>query len=327
MPDAEHQKPESGAEAPGRRRSGFFLVGPTAVGKTAVAHVLAGRLALPVLSADSMMVYRHMDLGTAKPTRAELETHRYAGIDLTDPDRDFSVAEYLRAVSARSERHWIVCGGTGLYVRCLTEGLREIPAASDAIRARADELLAAGGVEALQAELERVAPGRLAALADPKNPRRLVRALEEASSPGAAAPGAAPGEWKRREEPRPVLVGLRMDKAALERRIRSRVARMYADGLLREAASLRGRFERLSKTALQAIGYAEAFAVLDGKLDERGAMELTAVRSRQLAKKQMTWFRRQHVVEWVEVGEGDPLEKTADDVLACWKKHGPTLYD
>lgn len=327
MSNSDHRALNSEADATRISPSAFFLVGPTAVGKTAVAHLLAEKLSLPVLSADSMMVYRHMNIGTAKPTRDEIAKFRYAGIDLADPDSDFSVGDYLRALKSRPERTWIACGGTGLYIRCLTEGLREIPAANEAIRARAEQLLSSGGVAALQAELKKIAPDKLASLADPQNPRRLIRALEAVSSKDwKSSDPKTSKDWKLRDEPQPTLVGLRMEKSALENRIRTRVARMYAGGLLDEAASLRKRFERLSKTAEQAIGYAEAFAVLDGKLAERDAMELTAIRTRQLAKKQMTWFRRQHVVEWIEVGDDDSLEAIAGRIGALWEEHGPTAY-
>lgn len=304
------------------RACGLFLVGPTAVGKTAVAHALAARLGRPVLSADAMLVYRGMDIGTAKPSRAEISRYRYAGVDLADPDRDFSVADFLRAVPPDPATRWIVCGGTGLYLRCLAEGLRPAPAACAAVRARCEELLATGGIALLQAELGRIAPDRLAALADPKNPRRLIRAIE-AAGPGGAPPAAPDREGRSVSGPPAVLVGLRMEKMALERRIRARVARMYADGLLEEAAGLRRTFVRLSRTALQAIGYAEAFAVLDGRMTRPEAMERTAIRTRQLAKRQMTWFRHQHAVAWIDVTEDSSLEQTAAAVVQCWEQHGP----
>jgi tRNA dimethylallyltransferase len=278
-----------------------------------------------------MLVYRAMDIGTAKPTRDEIATFRYVGIDLADPDTDFSVGDYLRCMKSRDEKTWIAVGGTGLYVRCLTEGLREVPAANAAIRARAERLLEAGGIAALQGELERLAPGKLASLADPKNPRRLIRALETAlpedSSDWKSSDPKVSSDWKSRTEPQPVLVGLRMERTALERRIRARVGKMYVDGLIDEAAALRKKFSVLSRTALQAIGYAEAFAVLDGRMTQVAAMEQTVIRTRQLAKKQMTWFRRQHRVEWIDVAENDSPQTIADQVQLLWKQYGPaTLH-
>lgn len=303
------------------RHEAYFLVGPTAVGKTAVAHLLARERALPILSVDSMLVYRGMDIGTAKPSPAERTAFHYAGVDLTDPAADFSAAAYLGSIraplaTATFSRGGIAVGGTGLYVRCLIEGLSGPAGGDPEVRARAESLLATGGVAALQAELRRVAPERLAALSDPKNPRRLVRALEMAELPISR-------DWKSHTAGGPVITGLWMERAALERRIRTRVEAMYADGLLEEAAHLRRRYPRLSATALQAIGYAEAFAVLDGQLPRAAAMERTAIRTRQLAKKQMTWFRRQHVVEWIEVNENGSVEEAAAQVLASWRKNGP----
>jgi tRNA dimethylallyltransferase len=299
---------------------GFFLIGPTAVGKTSVAHILATRRNLPLISADSMLVYRHMNIGTAKPSSAEIARFQYAGLDLCDPDRDFNVADYLRAINGdtgfQPASRSIACGGSGLYVRCLTEGLRELPPANEILRARAEQLLATGGVAALQTELKRRSPEKFASLTDPLNPRRLIRALELDDA-------TISSDWKTNPEAQPVLVGLRMEKSALEKRIRLRVEKMYADGLIEEARGLRTNFERLSKTALQAIGYSEAFEVLDGKFSEQEAKEFTAIRTRQLAKKQMTWFRRQHRVAWIDVAENDSPENIADAVEALWNEHGP----
>lgn len=307
---------DSEKSATGNRRLAFFLIGPTAVGKTAIAHLLATRRSLPVLSTDSMLVYRHMNIGTAKPSTAEIEQFHYAGLDLCDPDRDFNVADYLRSLTRRPEKHWIACGGTGLYVRCLTEGLRELPPVNEVLRALAEQLFATGGVPALQNELKKRSPEKYASLADPQNPRRLIRALEIDDA-------TTSSDWKSSPEAQPVLVGLRTEKPVLEKRIRARVEKMYADGLIEEARGLRTNFERLSKTALQAIGYSEAFDALDGKISERDAKELTVIRTRQLAKKQMTWFRRQHRIEWVDVTEKDSPETIADAVEALWNEHGP----
>lgn len=308
--------PDSEKSAAGNRQSAFFLIGPTAVGKTSVAHILAARRDLPVLSADSMLVYRHMNLGTAKPTPAEIAQHRYAGLDLCDPDRDFNVADYLRNLAKRSEKNWIACGGTGLYVRCLTEGLRELPPVNEVLRARAEQLFATGGLAALQFELQKRSPEKFASLADPQNPRRLIRALEIDDT-------TTSSDWKMSPEAQPVLVGLRMEMSVLEKRIRLRVEKMYADGLIEEARGLRTNFERLSKTALQAIGYSEVFDALDGKISESDAKQLTVIRTRQLAKKQMTWFRRQHRIAWIDVSENDSPETLANAVEALWNEHGP----
>lgn len=299
----------------------FFLVGPTAVGKTAVAHELARRTQATLLSADSMLVYRGMDIGTAKATRAECEGLTYWGLDLVTPDQPFSVGDYLRAVQQQrgsSAGRVIVVGGTGLYVDALVRGLRSQPAADPVERARLEELHIVGGLAALQKELEQRAPGRLAELADPRNPRRVIRAIELAGQ------GILSRAMLERETPRPRLIGLNMEATALSNRIEERVRKMYAQGLLEEAASLRAAYPEISETARQAIGYAEAWAVLDGTMTRADAVSLTAQRTRQLAKRQQTWFRHQAEMTWVEANPGASVADTASLVEAQWEAHGTT---
>lgn len=298
----------------------WFLVGPTAVGKSRVAHCLAEQRGWEILSADSMQVYRGMDLGTAKPSPAERARVRYTGLDLVEPSAPYSVGCYLaearRAVDAAraAGRELIVVGGTGLYVKCLTEGLTPLPPGDAAARAEAERILAEGGVAALQETLRRRDPARYAALRDPCNPRRLARALETAGQTVSPA-----GRWTG---PAVILTGLRMAPEALREEIRRRVDRMYEDGLPDEARRLRARYPAWSRTAARAIGYAEALALLDGALDERAARDQTVRRTVQLARRQMTWFRRQVRVDWIDVAPGAPPEETARQVAVSWEQHG-----
>ncbi|MBN1557347.1 MAG: tRNA (adenosine(37)-N6)-dimethylallyltransferase MiaA [Lentisphaerae bacterium] len=310
------------------RPPAFFLVGPTASGKTAVAQHLAERGGYAVLSADSMLVYRGMDIGTAKPTAAERRRVPYAGLDLTTPDRPFSAAAYRRRAlgalraHAAAGRPVIVAGGTGLYVKVLMEGLDAAPGPDAALRAAWENVLREQGVEALQAALRRQRPDLYAALDDPRNPRRLVRALEKAAAgaAGAAAPrGPAPGGGRP--------AGLRPEPALLKSNIESRITAMYRNGLLDEVARLLERYGGLGRTAAQAIGYAEAAAVLEGRLGRAEAMERTRLRTRRLAKRQMTWFRHQTRVCWIDVEAGMDTAAVARAVRAVWDAEGPSrLY-
>ncbi len=311
------------AEAKRPAPAGLFLVGPTASGKTAVAHALAGRLGLPVLSADAMLVYRGMDVGTAKPSARERKRYGYEGIDLADPDEPFSVGRYLEAVRAAVARaaspRWIVAGGTGLYVKGLAEGLDPSGAASRRARAAVRQQYEAGGLEALRAELERRAPGALAGLADRDNPRRVQRALERVLDGARAAPRA-------RGAARPRLVGLERAPSDLRERIAGRVEAMFAGGLIEEAANLRRRYGELSPTARGAIGYREAAGVLDGRCTAVEAKERMVVRTRQLAKRQRTWFRHQADVAWVPVAAGTAAGRIADEVERTWRECGSTAF-
>ncbi len=296
----------------------YVLVGPTGVGKSAVAQVLAESSGAVIVSADAMLVYEGMDIGTAKPTRAERGRVPHLGIDLAAPDKTFDAAAYRASVLvdwdsvAPPEQPRYVVGGTGLYVAALLRGLSASPPPDPARRAELEALHARHGVAGLQDELDRVAPGRRAALADDRNPRRLIRALEGAQSSPA---------WPIDRETC-TLVGLDMEPRALEARLLARIQAMYDGGLLEEAQSLRARYA-LSRTALQAIGYAEAWAVLDGVCSHNEAVQRTLVRTRQLAKRQRTWFRRQHRVHWVNVAETESPALVAERVAEAWRTYGP----
>jgi tRNA dimethylallyltransferase len=277
-----------------------------------VAHLLAERLSLPVLSVDSMQVYRGLDIGTAKPTPEERARHRYYGLDLADPGEHFSVAQYRAAVwaelRARPVSAVIACGGSGLYFKALRAGLTPAPPSDPARRAEGEALLAAEGLPGLQARVR--AAGLWSALpeGDQRNPRRLLRALERGSA-GAAA--------DRSVGPRPP--GLWLKREALWARLRRRAEAMFAQGLLEEAARWRGRLG----TAGQAIGYAEAEAVLDGRMSRTEAVEHIALRSRQYAKRQLTWLRGQERAVLLERGGAESDTELADRVQAVWEAEGP----
>ncbi len=295
----------------------YVLVGPTAIGKTAVAEWIARRMNLCLLSADSMLVYREMDIGTAKPTPDALARFRYLGVNLVDPCRDFSAGEYVACVRSQMAgvASLLVVGGTGLYVSALTQGLRSAPPADAHWRAEAESILAARGIEGLRAEAERRAPGGVQQLADPSNPRRLIRMVELVSA----------GNFRRtfQRAAAPPVVGLHMVAADLERRIRSRVESMFAAGLIDEVKRLKAKWQHFSKTALQAIGYAEILTLLDDRCTVNEAKEKMVIRTRQLAKRQMTWFRRQANVDWLEVTPNDSVPEIADRVQERWNTRGP----
>jgi tRNA dimethylallyltransferase len=299
------------------------LVGPTASGKSAVAQYMAEHDGAAVLSADSMLIYRGMDIGTAKPDRQARRRVDYLGVDLADPCELFSVWAYREAVAAQlaelaPERDVVVAGGSGLYVKALTMGLAAAGAAPEN-RARWESLFADQGVEGLQQALQQRDAGALASLSDPRNPRRLIRALERQDAPGESG-GIVPS-W-REAATGPVLAGLWMEPALLNKRIEKRVETMYAEGLLDEVAGLLADPRGLSPTARQAIGYAEAIAVLEGRSGCEEAMALTAARTRRLAKRQRTWFRHQARVEWVEVQPDDTVETISGRVREIWSNYG-----
>jgi tRNA dimethylallyltransferase len=274
--------------------SAFVLVGPTASGKSAVAQWIAEQTGAPVVSADSMNIYRGMDIGTAKPSFAERGAASYFGIDLADPTESFSVGDWLSAVrpAFQSVVPPVVAGGTGLYVKCLLQGLDDLPPADEALRERTESMTLAE----LQAEAKKTAPEAYEALADKENPRRLVRLLEIKESRNT-------GVWKKEI---PTVIGLNVERDVLHKRIAERVEEMYADGLLEEARGLIGL--ELSSTAQMAIGYAEAFAVLRGEMTEAEAKEKTIIRTRRLSKRQ------------IDTADFPNIGSLAEKVSNVWKK-------
>jgi tRNA dimethylallyltransferase len=295
------------------------VAGATATGKTELAIRLAeiviatGRPAA-VISADSRQVYRGLDIGTAKATPADRARAPHHGLDLVDPDEPFSVADFAahaRAVLGELGPDGgvgILAGGTGLYLRAVARGLDTDALPSDAaLRAGLEADLAAGGLEPLVARLNRIAP-TLAETVDVRNPRRVVRALEIAELRGDAprpSPRGYPGAvaW----------LGLELDPAEHRRRIAARARAQFEAGLIDEARALRERFEP-SLPAFSAIGYHEAWAVLDGTATLDAAIELDISRNVAFAKRQRTWFRSEPGITWLATD--DALDGGGVEALA-----------
>jgi tRNA dimethylallyltransferase len=266
-----------------------------------------------------MLVYRGMDIGTAKPTVAERGNVPYFGIDLADPSEKFSVWNYYQHASGVLNEHAdsaggvIVVGGTGLYVKSLTHGLEDRPGADAALRAEWEQRIKEDGVQSLQQHVRSVAPEAYAALADKENPRRLLRVLEAVGSQHKRCRWSDPVDYVQ-------PVALVMDNKLLHERIARRVEIMYAEGLVAEVERLLASELPLSDTARQAIGYTEAISYIKGDMTQAEAMERTIIRTRQLAKRQRTWFRNQTKAISVEVFEDSSVESLADKVQEIWGK-------
>lgn len=303
----------------------FFLTGPTAVGKTAIAQRIAERHDFDILCADSMLVYHGMDIGTAKPSVAEQSKVHYWGIDLVSPLERFSVGHYrvaaLQAIQTviTKGRKLIVTGGTGLYIKSLTDGLDSRPPMNTTIRLNAEHLLKEKGVSALQEWLENKDSTLYKSLSDKNNPRRLIRALECACAEGTHYSK----HWKfGKSSPR--IPGLMLPYDQLCARIESRVRTMYRKGLIEEVEHLLQKGFDSSSTARQAIGYAEAVNYLKGRCSIKQAVNQTIIRTRHLAKRQKTWFRHQAYVDWIYINDSMSIHEIAQYVLDYWKCHGPT---
>lgn len=271
--------------------------GPTATGKTGLAIRLAEWLhargtAAEVISADSRQVYRGLDIGTAKATAEERARVVHHGLDLVDPDMPFSIAAFRAHVHGAladlgsRDGVGILAGGTGLWLRAVADGIDTDALPSDQeARAGIEADLTRDGLPAAAARLARLAP-RLAARVDPRNPRRVARALEIATLAGDVVLPAPRGY------PAPVLrLLLDVEAAAHEARIIARARAQFAAGLIEEARALRERWDP-TLPCFSAIGYREAWALLDGELTREQAIALDARRNLQFAKRQRTWFRR-----------------------------------
>lgn len=300
-----------------------MLAGPTASGKSAVAVWLASMTGGEVVSVDSMQVYRGLDIGTAKPSLAELAKVRHHLVDIVDPDAVFDVAQFrvvaveaIRGVHARG-RLPILCGGSGLHFKALLCGLDDLPRAGAALRAE----LAATPLPALVAELEREDPVG-AARVDLHNGRRVRRAVELLRLTGRSI-AEVRRRWKQPTEGKAgILFLLERDRGDLHARIDARVERMMAAGLVEETRRLLEHGLGSHSTALQAIGYRQVVEHLRGERDLRATVAQIQLRTRQLAKRQMTWFRHQLPTHPVGVAPDEPPEKTAARIWQRWQAAG-----
>ena len=314
----------------GATTTAFILAGATATGKTAAAQILAEEMGCSILSADAMLVYTGMDIGTAKPSVAERGAVPYAGIDLVTPAEPFSTGLWIEAAAqalrrpptftdnAQTPTSLIVVGGTGLYIKALTDGIQSAVSQPD-VRAKWQTVFERDGIDGLQAALRQLAPGALETLADPANPRRLLRALEHVETHG-----TLPDHWKKEDTATASVVVLTLPREQLHRRIALRVDKMFSAGFIEEVQALRSAYPSWSSTAAKAIGYAEVCGLLDNTLTQAEAREQTIIRTRQLAKRQETWFRHQTRAQWLHLTETDTPQAIAERVRNLWRDHGPT---
>jgi tRNA dimethylallyltransferase len=291
----------------------LVVLGPTASGKSDVAMAVATHLHIErpfhIVAVDAMQVYRGMDIGTAKPTPSDRAAVPHHALDLIDPDSEFTVAQFATAANdaidhiRRAGGRPLLVGGTGLYLRALTDPM-EIPGTWPDVRTALEARLSSGEpIEQLHQELSVLDPAAAVKM-QPTNARRVVRALEVCLGSGRSFSTFGPGLDSY--PPIPIVqVGLRWSRPALAERIERRVHRMVADGLLDEVERLTTRW-RLSRTAAQALGYKELVQHLDGHVSLDQAIDQVIVRTRQFAVRQDRWFRRDPRVQWVDI-ETDPV--------------------
>lgn len=307
----------------------ILILGPTGSGKTALSLALGEHAGLDnkpwgeIVSCDSVAVYRGMDLGSAKPTPEERSRLPHHLIDVADPDEAFTAGEYsrqarkaMREIAARG-RMPIVTGGTGLYLRALTLGLFAGPTRDEDLRDRlhrSRERHGSGWLHRLLIRLDPASASRIHANDAPK----LIRAIEVCLSSGRPLSAAFVSGTHPGRDPltgfRLLRIGLNPPRQALYDRLNQRAAAMFADGLVEETRGLLTRFGRVK--ALDSLGYRQALAVIDGAMTEEQAIAAAQQGHRNYAKRQLTWFRREPDVHWLnDFGDAPTTQQAAIDVI------------
>ena len=291
------------------------IAGPTASGKTELAVALAKELGGEVVSCDSMQLYRGMDIGTAKPTQAEMDGVKHHMIDCIDPSEDFSVGRYvnqadacMQDILARGKRV-IIVGGTGLYVDSLIAGRIFAPYPETGRREELTRIAREQGIDVLVERLRAVDP-ESAARIHPSNEKRIIRALEVFLETGKTMTQHNLETKQQPDKYAPTWIGLDyVNRSALYARIDQRVEEMFAQGLVEEVRSLLDRGVPASCTAMQAIGYKELTAYLRGEGSLEEAKALIQQGSRRYAKRQRTWFRRNGRIHWIELPDAPRFDE------------------
>ncbi len=277
------------------------IVGPTAVGKTALSLEIAEKFSAEIINADAMQIYKGMDIGTAKLPLSQRRGIVHHQIDVLDPSEEANVSQYQKQSREiindllSKNIQPVLVGGSGLYVNSVLEDL-EFPGTNLEVRAKYEEILDEKGAEALFQMLKEIDP-KAAENILPNNARKIVRALEVNEITGKAFNAKLP-------EPSPIFsdvrIALDMPRDLLDQRIIDRVHQMFEDGFVDEVKRLEKNL-RLGKTAFRALGYSQVLSLLSGEISEDEAITLTINATKKFARRQLSWFRRDLNIKWVDV--------------------------
>ena len=295
----------------------IVVLGPTAVGKTALSIALAKRFSTEVISGDSMLIYRNMDIGTAKPSIEEQDGVVHHLVDIIEPTESFDVTTFIEMARAKireiNERGQvpILAGGTGLYIKALLEGYQfNVTPQNEAFRQEMETVAREQGVEELHRRLAEVQPETAARL-HPNDIRRVIRALEVATFGGETVSQEKEDETACLYDV--AVIGLTSERSLLYERINQRVDQMMADGLLDEVKGLLESGVPADAQSMKGIGYKELVAYLDGKCTLEEAVDEIKKGTRHFAKRQFTWYRKMPYIDWYEV-------KTKKDIIGIEKE-------
>ncbi|NOY58653.1 MAG: tRNA (adenosine(37)-N6)-dimethylallyltransferase MiaA [Calditrichaeota bacterium] len=299
----------------------LLIVGPTAVGKTEISLRLARSLGGEIVSADSRQVYRYMDIGTAKPAKHELEQIPHHFIDVRNPDEYYSAGEYGREARAciknllGENKVPIVVGGSGFYIRALVDGLFAPRISDSQVKEKWRLRIRKEGAESAFAYLQKIDPQSAARL-HPNDTQRVIRALEVYEISGTPISAFQESD-KTPADFSAVFVGLTRKREILYERINSRVDKMIEKGLIDEVISLKKKGWGPKLNALRTVGYKEVFDFLDGAISKDEMIRLIKQSSRRYAKRQLTWFRRDSRIHWIDLDEHDE-QKVLNDILGLF---------
>lgn len=295
----------------------IVLAGPTASGKTATAIKLAKAFDAEIISADSRQFYKELSIGTAAPTAEELAQVKHHFVHNLSIEYKYDVADYEKDVLSFLKQYFktknvaVMTGGSGLFIDAVCNGLDEIPDISDEIRTKVTKMLEEGGIEALQKEVERV-DNDYFLIVDKQNPRRLQRALEVYYQTGKPYSTFRQKNVAKRDFDI-IKLAILWDRDKLIERINKRVDMMMEQGLLEEVKSV---YPKRHLNSLNTVGYKELFDYLDGKCSLEQAVEQIKINTRQYAKRQMTWLRKNNDYKWFTINEIDMIIDTILELLS-----------
>lgn len=294
----------------------IIIAGPTASGKTALSVEMAAWFNTAVISADSRQCYREISIGTAKPSPAELEAVPHYFINSHSITEEVNAGIYEKLALQYAGEIFeendvaVMCGGTGLYIRAFAEGIDDMPDIDPGIRARLNEQFAQQGISWLQQQLRERDPAFFAG-AETHNPQRLIRALEVLEATGRSITAFRTATRARRNF-NIIKIGITLPKELLHQRIHHRVDLMMTAGLVEEVKNV---LPYRSHNALRTVGYAEMFSFLDGALSLEQAVTDIKTHTRQYAKRQLTWFRKDPAFQWFDARQGTEIMKYVQQQL------------